>query len=267
MSVEPKPDIKAEVLKLIRDNVDRTLALMALGIGERVETARASAPELDVRDVIEGDDLIGAIDLYFELLDTVIPGADDCYEHLTPAPAAEIGLTPNELERLNGAIDHVNSAVAGLSPTGLPLGAPRQEVMLFLATAVAYAPAIRLGLGALGIIWKLLKLLWKLLKWLISGRKHIRKIKQAQRLRDAGRISAGTARRVIAARLAALAALIASITAEINEARRLIEELRRQGRSEEADDLERRVRDMEERLRELQREHDELRQQEQPSPR
>ena len=149
MSVGSKLGAKAEVLKLIRDDLDRTLAQIAPVVGERVEAAQPPAPELEVRDVIDDDDLLEAIDVYFELLDGVIAGADDCYQHLTPGQATEIGLTSVELERLNSAIDDVNAAVAGLAPTRLPLRAPRHEVVLFLATGVAYAPAVGLGLAIL----------------------------------------------------------------------------------------------------------------------
>ncbi|MGE3537883.1 MAG: bZIP transcription factor [Candidatus Tectimicrobiota bacterium] len=266
MHMEPKSGAKGEVLQLIRNSLDRTLAEIPPVIaGRTCRVARPSVSDLEVRDVVEGDNLVEAIDLYFDLLDGVIAGADDYYQYLTPEQATEIGLTPIELKRLNSAIDDVNTAVAGLASTGLPLGAPRSECMLFLATRVAYAPPAGLILPVLGLIWRILVWLWKLLKLLGNARKHVRRIRAAQRARRAGTISAGTARAVIAARLAALALLIADMVAAIEAARRLIEELRRQGRSQEADDLEERVRDMEERLRELQSEYDELRQQEQGS--
>jgi len=265
MKMECKAGAKVEVLKFMKNSLDRTLAEIPPVIGACAEVARPSATDLEVRDVVEGDDLVEAIDVYFEILDNVIVGAGDSYQHLTPEQATGIGLTPIALERLNSAIDDVNTAVAGLAPTGLPLSAPRGECLLFLATRVAYAPAPGLILPVLGLIWRILVWLWKLIKLLGGARKHVRRIKAAQRARRAGTISAGTARAVIAARLAALALLIAEMVAAIEAARKLIEELRRQGRSQEADDLEERVREMEERLRELQSEHDELRQQEQGS--
>ena len=256
MRNEIQPGKKAEILEFVKDTVDQALSeIPATGN----ENESVPTPPIDVGDVLEDDELVETVDFYYDLLDPVVQGSGGCYKHLTPEQATEIGLTPQDLQNVNCAVDIINTTAGAVSATGISASIPRHDAVLTMASSITATPMmVGIALRGLLALWKLLKLIWKLLKWLLNGKKHIQKIRQTQRLRDAGRISAEAARKVIAARLAALSALIASTVTEIAEAKKLIEELRKAGKNKEADDLEERVKKIQEKLDQLKKQYEDL---------